>query len=170
MIEVLYWNTAGSSAPSALILEASREYDVLAISEPWRNRDTGKVHCSSLGRYISVDHGGRAVIYVHKRHPPHTWKHEGGSDWCAVTLQGAGGLRASRTGCRRMALPCNPCMYVRDHTWTRQDMQRGWEFLGRNVECRKLSWIEIDCPFPFLQYNPPIGALVDIYIGLACAI
>ena len=86
-ISVVQWNTAGTKALAALALEASSEYDFLAIQEPWTNRDTGQVYCPSNSRYEAVYSCGRAALYIHKRHSQAILARRTGVDWSMASLQ-----------------------------------------------------------------------------------
>jgi hypothetical protein len=41
-LTVLNWNTEAIKARAALALELNREYDVIALIEPWLNAETGQ--------------------------------------------------------------------------------------------------------------------------------
>ena len=85
-LTILYWNTAGRKELAALALEGSREYNAIAISEPWINTYTNGVYCPRRSRYNVIYYSGRAALYIHKRHAAGTWEPSGGCDWCAATF------------------------------------------------------------------------------------
>ena len=72
----------------SLILQDDRQFDVIAVQEPWVNPQMKTVYCPVGSRYQRVYGAGRAALYVHKRHGPTDWQAEMGFDWCKVTLQG----------------------------------------------------------------------------------
>ena len=45
----------------------SREFDVVALQEPYRNRTTISVYYNE--RYYRIFDEDRAALFVHKRHP-----------------------------------------------------------------------------------------------------
>ena len=49
----------------------SKEFDVVALQEPYRNRTTMSVYCNE--RYYRIFDEGRAALFVHKRHPVTLW-------------------------------------------------------------------------------------------------
>ena len=85
-LTVLYWNTAGSKTNDALALVERREYDVIALQEPWYNRQQKTTYCPARGRYRRIFGNGRAALYVHKRHGIGTWTQRTGQDWCSATF------------------------------------------------------------------------------------
>ena len=62
----------------------SREFDVVALQEPHRNRTTMSVYCNE--RYHRIFDEGRVALFVHKRHPVTSWLQQVGRDWCNVTF------------------------------------------------------------------------------------
>lgn len=90
ILRIVYWNTAGSKAPTTVALEDREEYDIIAIQEPWINPQLKTTYCPSAGRYHRVYGSGRAAMYVHKRHAIASWKQQVGRDWCSITF-GHGG-------------------------------------------------------------------------------
>jgi hypothetical protein len=85
MVEILYWNTHNEKPPAVLALEGPKEYDIIALQEMWINQQ-GVPYCPSTCNYRRVFGGGRAALYVHKRHDIKDWTYEEEKDWCAVTL------------------------------------------------------------------------------------
>ena len=65
-LTILYWNTAGHKELTVLALEGSREYDVIAISEPWINMHTKGLYCPCRSQYMVIYYSGRAALYIHK--------------------------------------------------------------------------------------------------------
>jgi len=66
---VVYWNAAKNPEAALIALGDRYEFDVIAIQEPSRNRETGRLYCLARGKYYLVYGGsGRAALYVHKRH------------------------------------------------------------------------------------------------------
>ena len=88
-LSILYWNTAARNGLASIALNNSREVDLIAIQEPWFNKQTKTVYCPAQAKYQRVYSGeGRAALYIHKRHPPPTWDATAGLDWCRVVLHG----------------------------------------------------------------------------------
>ena len=88
-LSILYWNTAARNGLASIALNNSREVDLIAIQEPWFNKQTKTVYCPAQAKYQRVYSGeGRAALYIHKRHPPQTWDATAGLDWCRVVLHG----------------------------------------------------------------------------------
>jgi hypothetical protein len=85
MVEILYWNTHNEKPPAVLALEGPKEYDIIALQEMWINQQ-GVPYCPATCNYRRVFGGGRAALYVHKKHNIKDWTYEEGKDWCAVTL------------------------------------------------------------------------------------
>ena len=88
-LSILYWNTAARNGLASIALNNSREVDIIAIQEPWFNKQTKTVYCPAQVKYQRVYSGeGRAVLYIHKRHKPQTWDATAGLDWCRVVIHG----------------------------------------------------------------------------------
>jgi hypothetical protein len=87
-LTIVYWNTAARDGLAAIALQDRREADVIAVQEPYLNRQTKTIYCPSQAKYQRIYGGGRAAIYIHKRHPLYTWKAEANLDWCRVVLHG----------------------------------------------------------------------------------
>jgi len=86
-LTIMYWNIGGSKPCAALALANPREVDIIAIQEPWRNNHIkGATYCPRAGKYTVIYAGGRAALYVHKRHGVTTWTQEAHNDWCSVTF------------------------------------------------------------------------------------
>lgn len=90
MVEVLYWNQAKSRTAAQEAIESRQEYDILAIQEPWVNKQTKQPYHPQSSRYHLVWGTGCAAIYINKRTAPSDWTEEAGEDWAAIRLrQGA---------------------------------------------------------------------------------
>jgi hypothetical protein len=87
-LTIAYWNTAGRNGLASIALNNSQEFDILAIQEPWYNKQIKTVYCPAQAKYRRIFSEGRAALYIHKRHPLNTWAADAGPDWCKVTLQG----------------------------------------------------------------------------------
>ena len=87
MITLLYWNQAKKPATAREAVEGREEYDLLAVQEPWINKQTKQPYCPRSSRYHLVWGSGRAAIYVNKRIATSKWTSEAGEDWAAVHLQ-----------------------------------------------------------------------------------
>jgi len=83
-LTIAYWNTAGRNGLASLILDSDQEYDIVAIQEPWYNKQTQSIYGPARGRYYRLYDSGRAALYIHKRHQQNTWTTEAGPDWCKV--------------------------------------------------------------------------------------
>ena len=87
-LTIVYWNTAVRDGLAAIALHDYREADVIAIQEPWVNKQTKTIYCPARAKYHRIYNDGRAALYIHKRHPPHTWEAEAYIDYCRVVLCG----------------------------------------------------------------------------------
>lgn len=88
-LTIVYWNTDTRNGLASIALHDRREADVIAIQEPWFNQQTKTVYCPAQSKYRRIYSGeGRAVLYIHKRHPPLTWEADTGLDWCRIVLYG----------------------------------------------------------------------------------
>jgi Reverse transcriptase (RNA-dependent DNA polymerase)/Endonuclease-reverse transcriptase len=86
-LSVIYWNTAKNPEAIPIALGDRCEFDVIAIQEPSRNKETGRLYCPARGKYYLIYGGtGRAALYVHKRHSIASWSQDTGEDWCSVTF------------------------------------------------------------------------------------
>ncbi len=66
-IKILLWNTEGNKQNLEILLEEAK-YDLLAIQEPWINKETKSTYCPRSSKYHLVfQREGKAVIYVSKR-------------------------------------------------------------------------------------------------------
>ena len=80
-LTIVYWNTAVRNGLASIALNDCREADLIAIQEPWFNKQTKTVYCPAQAKYYRVYSGeGRAALYIHKRHPPLTWDATAGLD------------------------------------------------------------------------------------------
>jgi hypothetical protein len=66
--KILLWNTEGNKQALEALLEEA-QYDLLAIQEPWINRQTKSTYCPRSSKYYLV-HAleGRAAIFVSRRY------------------------------------------------------------------------------------------------------
>src|ERR1700691_1134619 len=87
-LTIVYWNTAARDGLAAIALHDRREPDIIAVQEPWVSKQTKTTYCPAQGKYQRLYGGGRAAMYIHKRHPPYTWEAEANLDWCRVVLCG----------------------------------------------------------------------------------
>jgi endonuclease/exonuclease/phosphatase family protein len=87
-LSIAYWNTAGRNGLASIVLNSDQEFDIIAIQEPWYNKQTMTVYCPAQAKYRRIFSEGRAALYIHKRHPPNTWTAAAGLDWCRATLKG----------------------------------------------------------------------------------
>ena len=63
-------------------MEDSKEFDVVALQKPYKNRTTISVYCNE--RYYRIFDKDRAVLFVYKRHPVISWSQQVGRDWCNI--------------------------------------------------------------------------------------
>lgn len=81
-VTILQWNVRKERACLTQALWSA--YDVLAIQEP---AAVGQVPtCPAACNFHLLYGGGRAAIYIHKRHPVASWESEAKEDWCRLTL------------------------------------------------------------------------------------
>ena len=86
-LSVVYWNVAKNPEAIPIALGDHHEFDIVAIQEPSRNRETGRLYCPARCKYYLIYGGsGRAALYVHKRHSVAAWSQDTGEDWCSVTF------------------------------------------------------------------------------------
>ena len=84
-ITVMSWNTQTKPKLTDLALWDCNAVDFLAIQEPGLSA-TSTPACSALINYNMVYGGGKAVLYVHKRHGIGSWTPQSGEHWCSATL------------------------------------------------------------------------------------
>ena len=84
MIRVHYWNTRKRTENYRPLLNS--DYDILAIQEPVP--PGGTPLCPRSCNFWLVYGGGRAAIYINKRHPLSTWTAGPDEDICSVTVEG----------------------------------------------------------------------------------
>ncbi|EAQ91377.1 hypothetical protein CHGG_03312 [Chaetomium globosum CBS 148.51] len=83
-IKILLWNTEGIKQTLEVLLEEAK-YDLLAVQEPWINKETKSTYCPRGSRYHLVYKlEGRAAIYVSKRFEIRQWDSEATENWCRV--------------------------------------------------------------------------------------
>ena len=85
-LTILYWNMGGKWERAEYPLRTSRAYDVVAVQEPGLNPYLKCPKCARSGDYYMIWGGGRAVLYVHKRHSVATWTWRASKDWCSATF------------------------------------------------------------------------------------
>jgi hypothetical protein len=87
---VLYWNVGNSKAAMEQVIDGQREYDIIAIQEPWRNPDLRTTtYWPRSDRYhiIYAGDGSRSALLVHKRHSVSRWEAKATPDWCRVQIR-----------------------------------------------------------------------------------
>ena len=85
-LTILYWNMGGKWERAEYPLRTSRAYDVVAVQEPGLNPYLKIPKHTRGGDYHIVWGGGRAVLYVQKRHSVAAWTWKANEDWCSVTF------------------------------------------------------------------------------------
>jgi hypothetical protein len=85
MVVVLYWNAHNSRPPMEIAFRD--DYDIIAIQEP--GLVNNRIYCPRGGNYHGIYDGGRAAIFVNKRHAINSWTSQAQKDWCSVTFKGA---------------------------------------------------------------------------------
>jgi hypothetical protein len=85
-LTILYWNMGGKWEWAEYPLRTSRAYDVVAVQEPGLNPYLKIPKHTCGGDYHIVWGGGKAVLYVHKRHSVTAWTWKANEDWCSVTF------------------------------------------------------------------------------------
>lgn len=66
-LKILLWNTEGNKQALQALLEEA-QYDLLAIQEPWINKQTKSTYCPRGSKYHLVHfQGGRAAIFVSRK-------------------------------------------------------------------------------------------------------
>ena len=81
---ILSWNIERNKEALEVLLEEAK-YDVLAIQEPWKNKQTGSTYCPRSSKYHLVHSPeGRAAIFVSRRHEVGLWDYEAAHNWCRV--------------------------------------------------------------------------------------
>ena len=85
-LTILYWNMGGKWERAEYPLRTSRAYDLVAVQEPGLNPYLKCPKHTRGGDYHMDWGGGRAVLYVHKRHSVATWTWSASKDWCSATF------------------------------------------------------------------------------------
>ena len=83
MLRILYWNT--HKEPACLAQALYSEFDILALQEaaaPGRAPT-----CPQSCNFWMIYGGGRAVLYVHKRHALAAWNGSTDKDVCSIHIQ-----------------------------------------------------------------------------------
>ena len=65
-LKIAYWNTADSLSNMEQTLGDNKEFDVVALQEPYRNRTTMSVYYNK--RYYRIFDENRATLFVYKRY------------------------------------------------------------------------------------------------------
>jgi hypothetical protein len=82
--KILLWNTEGNKQALEALLEEA-QYDLLAIQEPWINRQTKSTYCPRGSKYyLTHSPEGRAAIFVSRRYEIGQWDYEATRDWYRV--------------------------------------------------------------------------------------
>ena len=89
VLNILYWNVQRSKHAIIEAVEASRQYDIIALQEPWQNPHLPTAYCPRGSRYqlIYAGEGSRSAILLHKRHEIKNWDATAKNDWCKVRKQ-----------------------------------------------------------------------------------
>jgi hypothetical protein len=83
-INILLWNTESNKQALEVLLEEAR-YDLLAIQEPWINRQTKSTYCPRNSKYHLVHSlEGRTAIFVSRRFDVGQWSYETANTWCRI--------------------------------------------------------------------------------------
>ena len=91
IVKILLWNTEGNKQALEVLLEEAK-FDLLAIQEPWINRQTKATYCPRSSKYYLVhSREGRAAIFVSRRFEIGQWEYEATRDWCRVWFPKIGG-------------------------------------------------------------------------------
>ena len=89
-VKILQWNTEGNKQALEVLLEEA-QYDLLAIQEPWINRQTKSTYCPRGSKYYLVhSEEGRAAIFVSRRYRVGEWEYQATRDWCRVWFPALG--------------------------------------------------------------------------------
>jgi hypothetical protein len=89
-VKILLWNTEGNKQALEALLEEA-QYDLLAVQEPWINRQTKSTYCPRSSKYYLVHSlGGRAAIFVSRKFEIGQWEYEATGDYCRVWFSGIG--------------------------------------------------------------------------------
>ena len=75
-VRILLWNTEGNKQALEALLEEA-QYNLLAIQEPWINKQTQSTYCPRGSKYHLVHKSsGRAAIFVSRRFDIGQWEYE----------------------------------------------------------------------------------------------
>ena len=90
---MLYWNVQKSKLAMIEAVDAGREYDIIAIQEPWQNPHVATTYCPRGGRYhlVYAGEGSRSAIMIHKKLPLVDWTATATKDWCRAQIRTAVG-------------------------------------------------------------------------------
>ncbi len=70
------------------MLNSDQEFNIIAIQEPWYNKQTITVYCPIQAKYRRIFSKGRAALYIYKRHPLNTQTTAARPNQCRATLKG----------------------------------------------------------------------------------
>lgn len=87
---ILFWNVGNSKPAMAQAIDGEREYDIIAIQEPWRNPNLpATTYCPRSGRYhlIYAGEGSRSALLINKKYSVSRWEAEATPDWCRIQLR-----------------------------------------------------------------------------------
>jgi hypothetical protein len=70
-LKIVYWNTVDSLSNMEQALEDSREFDVVAFQEPYRNQTTISIYYNE--RYYRIFDEGKITLFIYKKHPITSW-------------------------------------------------------------------------------------------------
>jgi hypothetical protein len=90
---ILFWNVGNSKQAMEQAIESNREYDIIAVQEPWRNPNVpATTYCPRRSRYhlIYAGEGSRSALLVHKKYPVSQWEAKTTQDLCQIQLQTKG--------------------------------------------------------------------------------
>ena len=88
VVSILLWNTEGIRQPLQVLLEEAK-YDILAIQEPWINKQTKSTYCPRSCKYHLIHAPeGHTALYITKRLPVSQWDFEATDEWCWARLKG----------------------------------------------------------------------------------
>ena len=89
MVKIRLWNTQHSKENLQTLLEVATE-EVLAIQEPWINKQAGfTTYCPKKCRfYLIHEPESRAALYINKEIALKNWDYKKGKDWALLILKG----------------------------------------------------------------------------------
>src|SRR3954468_18753336 len=88
VVTILLWNVEHNKQALQVLLEEAK-YDILAIQEPWINRQAQSTYCPRSCKYHLIHTPkGRTAIYLTKAFQPSQWDYETTDEWSWVRLRG----------------------------------------------------------------------------------